>query len=128
VRDLGTWLVDLCERGASGAFNATHPGVSWGELVESCLRVTGSDARPVWIDGDRLAEQGVGEWMELPLWLNDPEWVGMNRADVSRAVDDGLTFRALDDTIRGALERAETTDEAGLKPERERELLEGLAR
>ena len=124
VRDLGAWLVDLCERGASSAFNATHPGISWAEVVESCQRVTGSDAWPVWIDGDGLAAREVGEWMELPMWLHDPDWVGMNRTDVSQAIDAGLTFRPLDDTVRATLELAETTDEAGLKPERERELLE----
>jgi 2'-hydroxyisoflavone reductase len=128
ARDLGAWLIGLLERGESGAFNATHPGLTWAELVESALRVTGSDARPVWIDEDWLAEQGVGEWMELPMWLRDPEWVGMNRADVSRALGSGLTFRPLDETVGGTLDQAETTDEAGLKPERERELLEAWAR
>ena len=124
ARDLGTWIVDLCERRESGAFNATHPGISWAELVESWLRVTAADAQPVWIDGDWLAERGVGEWMELPLWLHDPDWVGLNRANVSRALEAGLSFRPLDDIVRGTLEHAETTDDAGLKPERERELLE----
>jgi 2'-hydroxyisoflavone reductase len=128
ARDLGAWMVDSLERGESGAFNATHPGLAWAELVESGLRVAGSDARPVWIDEDWLAAQGVGEWMELPMWLRDPEWVGMNRADVSRALDAGLTFRPLEETVRGTLDQAQTTDDAGLKPERERELLEAWAR
>ncbi len=127
ARDLGAWLVDLGERGASGAYNAVHPGFTWAELVETGLRVTGSDARPVWVDSEWLGEQGVGEWMELPMWLRDPEWVGMNGADASRAVADGLTFRPLEDTIRGTLDHAETTEDAGLKPERERELLAAWA-
>jgi 2'-hydroxyisoflavone reductase len=124
VRDLGAWLVRLLEQGASGAYNATSPGTSWAELVESATRVSGSHASPVWIDGDWLAGQGVGQWMELPLWLHDSDAVGMHRADVSRAVDAGLAFRPLDDVVRGTLEQAETTEEAGLRPERERELLE----
>ncbi len=62
--------------------------------------------------------------MELPLWLADPDWVGMNKADVSRAEAAGLRFRPIEETVRGALEGAETTDDAGMKPERERELLE----
>jgi 2'-hydroxyisoflavone reductase len=127
VRDLGAWLVDLIERGESGAYNATHPGVTWAELVETSLRVTGSDAEPVWIDSAELADRGVGEWMELPLWLHDPEWVGMNRTDVSKALAAGLTFRPLEETIRDTLEHAETTDDAGLKPERERDLLGAVA-
>jgi 2'-hydroxyisoflavone reductase len=128
ARDLGAWLVELCADGDSGAFNAAHPGFTWADLVESALRVTGSAARPVWIDGNWLAEQGVGEWMELPLWLHDRDWVGMNRAEVSRAVAAGLTFRSLDDTVRGTLEHADTTEDAGLRPERERELLEAWGR
>jgi 2'-hydroxyisoflavone reductase len=124
VRDLGAWLVDLCEQKESGAFNATHPGSTWGELIDTCLRVSDNDARPVWIDGDWLAGQDVGQWMELPLWLQDPDLTGMHRADVSRSLAAGLRFRALDDTVRGTLELAETSDDAGLKPEREAELLE----
>jgi hypothetical protein len=42
---------------------------------------------------------------------------------VRRALDAGLTFRPLDDTVRGALEHAHTTDAAGLAPEREAALL-----
>ena len=128
ARDLGAWMVELCERRASGAFNAAHPGLAWEELVRSCLRVAGSDARPVWIDGEWLAEQGVGQWMELPLWLHEPDAVGMMRADVSRALAAGLTFRPLDDTVQATLALAETTADAGLKPEREAELLEAWAR
>lgn len=124
ARDLGFWLIDLCERGESGTFNATHPGLSWGELVKSCLRVIGADAQPVWINSAWLAEQGVGQWMELPLWLHDEDTVGMLRADVSRALAAGLTFRPLDDTVGATLELAQTTEEAGMKPEREAELLE----
>jgi 2'-hydroxyisoflavone reductase len=124
ARDLGTWLVDLCERGTTGTFNATHPGLRWTELVESCLRVTGADAQPVWIDGDWLAERGVGMWMELPLWVHGDELGGMLHADVSRALAEGLTFRPLDDVVRGTLELAETTDDAGMKREREQELIE----
>ena len=124
VRDLGRWLVELLERDESGAFNATRSGVPWSELLDSALAVTGSDAKPVWIPDEFLLQHEVGEWMELPMWLADPEWVGMNQADVSRAEADGLRHRPLEDTIRGTLDEAGTTDEAGMKPERERELIE----
>jgi 2'-hydroxyisoflavone reductase len=124
VRDLGRWLVELLERDEGGAFNATRSGVPWQELIDSARSVTGSDATPVWIPDTFLSQHEVGEWMELPMWLADPEWVGMNQADVSRAEAAGLSHRPLEDTIRGTLDEAETTDDAGLKPERERELLE----
>lgn len=124
VRDLGNWIVDLAEREESGAFNATHPGLPWSELVESCLRVSAAEAAPVWVASSFLADHGVGEWMELPLWLSDPDSLGMMQADVSRALDAGLTFRPLDDTVRGTLELADTTNAAGLTPTRERKLIE----
>jgi hypothetical protein len=40
----------------------------------------------------------------------------------------GLGFQPLEHTIRGALDEAVTTDEAGMKPERERELIEAWRR
>ena len=89
--------------------------------------MTGADAQPVWIDSDWLAEQGVGTWMELPLWLHGVDWVGMMDADVSRALAAGLTFRPLDEIVRGTLELAAPTDDAGLKPQRETELLRAWA-
>jgi 2'-hydroxyisoflavone reductase len=61
--------------------------------------------------------------MELPLWLVDPALACADRVDVSRALEAGLTFRPLEDTVRGTLDEAETTDAAGLRPEREAELL-----
>ena len=124
VRDLGRWLVELLERNEGGAFNATRSAVSWQELIDSARSVADSDATPVWIPDEFLAQHEVGEWMELPMWLADPEWVGMNQADVSRAEAAGLSHRPLEDTIRGTLDEAKMTENAGMKPERERELLE----
>ena len=123
VRDLGSWLVDLLERGATGAYNATHPGRAWGEMLDTCREVTGSDATFTWVPDSFLVERGVGEWMELPLWVQDADTAGIHQADVSRALAAGLTFRPLEDTIRNTLELAQPNDEAGLGSAREAELL-----
>jgi 2'-hydroxyisoflavone reductase len=122
VRDLGDWIVRLCENETQGAYNAIDVR-TWGELLEACVRATASDARLVWVPSDWLLEQGVDEWMELPLWLASPEYAGMHRVQNDRAVAAGLTFRPLEETAQGTLDEARTTDDAGLKPERERELL-----
>ena len=124
VRDLAEWLVTLCETRRTGAFNAVHPGLPWEDLLGTCLEVTGSDANLVWVDGDFLLEQDVEQWMGLPMWMHEEEWRGMHMADVSRALAAGLTFRPLAETVRATLDEAETTEEAGLSPEREREVLE----
>ena len=123
VRDLAAWMVDICERGVAGTFNATNAGVSWGELLETCRIVAGSDARPVWVPDAFLTEHEVGEWMELPLWLADPAMAAADEAVIDRALAAGLRFRPLEDTVRGTLDEATTTDAAGLAPEREAALL-----
>jgi 2'-hydroxyisoflavone reductase len=126
VRDLGEWIVRLCESRTEGVFNAIDVR-TWGELLEACVDATGSDARLIWIPSEWLVEHDVGEWMELPLWISSPDSLGMHRVGNARAVAAGLTFRPLEDTIRATLAEAETTDDAGLKPDRERELLDEWA-
>jgi 2'-hydroxyisoflavone reductase len=123
VRDLGEWIVNACERGLSGTFNATRPGVPWAELVDTCLAAT--PATPVWVDDEFLLEHEVGQWMELPLWIADPGDVGIHLADVSLALDAGLTFRPLEATVRDTLALAQPTESAGLAPGREADLLAG---
>ena len=114
VRDLAEWILDGVEQGLVGTFNATNEGVAWGELL------AGADV--TWVPDAFLQEHEIGPWMELPLWLPDPEWAGMHATDVSRAVAAGLRFRPLEETIRGAA-NAPAEDGVGLTPEREAELL-----
>ena len=77
VRDLGSWIV---ERPASvrrgGDFNATHPGFTWADLLDACCEAGGASAEVAWVPSGLLAEQGVGEWMELPLWVAIPRTSG----------------------------------------------------
>ena len=123
VRDLGEWIVALCERRTSGTFNATHPGITLSELLEACRAVSGGEAEVTWVPDEFLLAHDVGQWMELPLWLADPAMAAADDVDVRRALDAGLTFRPLAETVRGALEHAQTTEVAGLTPVREAELL-----
>jgi 2'-hydroxyisoflavone reductase len=123
AKDLGDWLVDLSERRAGGVYNSTHPGRSFREVLETCRAVSGSDATFEWVSAELLNAHEVGEWMELPLWIADPDSVAMHEVDVSRAVAAGLTFRPLEETVRDTLEHAATADGVGLTPERETELL-----
>ena len=123
AKDLGSWLVDLSERQAGGVYNATHPGRSWRETLETCREVSGSDATFEWVPAEVLKEHEVGEWMELPLWISDPDSAAMHEVDVSRAVAAGLTFRPLEETVRDTLQHAQTVEGVGLAAERETQLL-----
>jgi 2'-hydroxyisoflavone reductase len=123
VRDLAAWIVHASEAGIGGTFNATGEPMRFGDLLEECVRVTGSDASFKWTGSDRLLAEEVGPWMELPLWLPIPRYAGMQRAPVERARAAGLMYRPLADTIEATLSQAEPVDGVGLTPERERELL-----
>ena len=41
--------------------------------------------------------------MGVPLWIGDPSRKAANRVDISRALNAGLEFRDVEDTIRAAL-------------------------
>jgi 2'-hydroxyisoflavone reductase len=132
ARDLVEWLLDMIELRVTGVFNATGPEypLTMGRLLRECRAASRSDAGITWVEDRFLVDAGVGEWMELPLWLADPEWAGMLETDVSRALDAGLSFRPLRETIRDTLEWDSERDpearagDVGLAPKRERELLE----
>jgi 2'-hydroxyisoflavone reductase len=125
VRDLAEWIVRAAETGLTGPYNATGNS-TMGAVVDAARRVSGAAARAVEVDDAFLTAQGVGQWMELPLWI-DPStegWRHFMEVDASRAVQAGLTFRPLDETVAATLADAELVDGVGLAPERERELLE----
>jgi 2'-hydroxyisoflavone reductase len=140
VRDLAAWVVRVSEDGGGGPYNAVGPvpPVTMGDLLATCLDVAGGDATLVWVDEEFLLEHGVGPWMELPLWIpaSDTESANVHAADVSRALAAGLAFRPVAETVRDTLEWARSESEtsaplasgvaigeAGLRPEREAELL-----
>jgi 2'-hydroxyisoflavone reductase len=129
VRDLGQWIVQATEGGESGVFNATGEPTTLAGLLDACQAVSGP-VDVVWVPSEKLVEAGVGEWMELPLWIAAPEFAAMQRADVSKAMQAGLTFRPLAETIADTLawdahRESPVAEGVGLTPERERELLAG---
>jgi 2'-hydroxyisoflavone reductase len=128
VRDIGAWMVEACERGVTGTFNVTGEPIALGPVLEAC-----GISDPVWVDEDFLLEQGVGPWMELPLWV-PPDANAFLQMNVERAVAAGLSFRRLEETVRDTLAWARETGAelvtetpygtAGLDPARETEVLE----
>jgi len=105
ARDLADWLLLLAERGPGGVYNATGPvpPLTMRKTLERISAAVGGDAQLVWKDDETLLAAEVGPWMELPLWLPGEDYAGMARADVSRAVAAGLTFRPLEETARDTL-------------------------
>ena len=131
VRDLSDFIIKLVEENASGIYNATGPDyeLTIGKLLDVSKQVTGSDANFRWASVAFLNENKVEPWSDMPAWVpDDEEGAGFSRVDVSKAVDAGLKFRPLEETVRDTLEWARTrpTDHvwrAGLTAEREAQVL-----
>src|SRR5918999_1590605 len=129
-------LKALCERAAeemlpdrvlnvrpgliSGPHDPTDRFTYWPRRVAA-------GGEPVWVSEDFLEEKGVEPSTELPLWL-PREYADLQAIDCGRAIEAGLTFRPLSETIEDVLDwdratRAGREPDAGLRPEREQELL-----
>ena len=134
VRDLAGWLIDAGSRGISGIFNATGRTVQLSEHLDVARAVAGHTGPVVSADPQWLLAQGVQEWMgerSLPLWLADPDWLGFNASDSSKARRAGLSTRPLEQTLADTLvwELSRGRDrarQAGLADGDERALLEAL--
>jgi 2'-hydroxyisoflavone reductase len=129
ARDLAAWIVRAAEDPVSGTFNAVDRPTTREHLFDTCRAVASSDAELVWVDGDFLTEHGVGEWMELPLWLHDPGYAGMLSVDPSAAFAAGLETRPLAETVRATLDWARSGEAppeppAGLAKEKEKQVLD----
>ncbi|MEV7780822.1 NAD-dependent epimerase/dehydratase family protein [Kitasatospora sp. NPDC088351] len=97
VRDVAGFALDRAAVAEGAIFNVTHPiGITFGDFVEACLRVTGGVGRPVWAQSDALARHGVTEWTELPLWRTHQ---GVWSVCSQKAVSAGARFRPIEQTI-----------------------------
>lgn len=98
VRDLAAFALRCARQRIAGDINVTAPigHSSFADFVNACVDVTSAGAEPVWVDSTWLAQQGVREWTELPLWRST---AGVWNVDSSRAQAAGLTCRPLRDTV-----------------------------
>lgn len=129
ARDLAAWTLACLEQGTTGVYNATGPAAPYtlGELLAVCRQAAATDATPVWVDADFLADQGVSPFVDMPLWVPDA-LRGISTVDCRRALAAGLTFCPVQATVADTLHwRRNLPDNlplrAGLPPEREASLL-----
>jgi 2'-hydroxyisoflavone reductase len=132
VRDLAAWMIAALERGISGTYNATGPArpLTLKTLLETCRAVGGTDAKIVWVEEALLAAHAIVPWKDMPLWIpeSDPHASGFMEVPIARALEAGLAFRPLAETVADTLRWAATQRpdrpwKAGLDAEREEELL-----
>ncbi|WP_412838516.1 SDR family oxidoreductase [Bacillus paranthracis] len=118
IKDVANWGLNMAENNKAGIFNVTAPNdeLTMEELLNTCKKVTNSDAEFVWVDESFMSEHNVQPWK------------GGFSISVENAVKEGLTFRRIEETVTDVYEWMKSTDEwelkAGISGEREKELLE----
>jgi 2'-hydroxyisoflavone reductase len=130
TRDCADWTIRMIEARHAGTFNVTGPArvLSMSDFLAACRETTASDAHFTWVADDFLLGHGVAPFSEMPLWL-PPSHQGIMALDIERALNCGLSFRPLADTISNTLQwdrqsASGKTRPAGLSPDREQQLLE----
>jgi 2'-hydroxyisoflavone reductase len=137
VKDIAAWVFDMAAKRKAGTFNMTGPDytLTMEQLLSTCKEVTQSNAQFVWTDEKFILDQKIQPWTEMPLWI--PEyfpldgetgpWKGSFCISIEKAVDAGLSFRPLENTIYDVYQwektRQNTERKAGISREREEELL-----
>ena len=136
-RDLVEFQLHCMERGITGTFNVVgphpHNPLTMKKMLETCRKVSKSDAAFTWVPADFLAQHQVGPWMQMPCWLpSEGEYAGFGSRNIDKAVAAGLDFRPLAETIEDTLQWYDSLEEeqrggmnqrAGISEEKEAEVL-----
>ncbi|AOP50467.1 reductase [Streptomyces lydicus] len=137
VRDLAEWTLDALEAGRGGPYNMLSEigHTTMGELLESCVKVTGSDAELRWTAPEDVLAAGIEPWIELPVWLApDESRDAIYGGDASKVLAAGLRCRPVDETVAdtwawlqgigGVAPQRPDRPVVGLAPEKEAAVLE----
>ncbi|MER5784912.1 NAD-dependent epimerase/dehydratase family protein [Streptomyces mobaraensis] len=128
ARDLAVWTLDAAARGLGGPYNLVSPPghTTMGELLETCVRVTGSAAELCWTDPEPILAAGVAPWTDLPIWLPPGEvHTTLFTADVTKALAAGLRCRPVRETLADTWTWLESL--GGVPPQRSDRPVVGLA-
>ncbi|KON89973.1 NAD-dependent dehydratase [Sporosarcina globispora] len=135
VKDIATWVFDMAEKRKTGTFNVTGPDyeLTMEELLCTCQSVTNSNAKFVWADEHFVLDHQIQPWTEMPIWIPEQfplkgETVPWKMCiSVKKALDSGLSFRPLEETIHEVYQwdkvRQDSVRKAGISREKEQELL-----
>ena len=138
VRDLADFIVLCAERKTLGVFNADGKGgaTTMGALLDTCKKVSKSDARFVWADETFLAQHGISFYRDMPVWAPPGgDYIGLGQISSAKAQAAGLHYRPLAETVKDTLAwynadpaAEKTLLRAGLTPKREAQALKALSK
>lgn len=104
VRDLVAFMLLLVEERRGGVYNVAGPRdtLTMGEFLDVAKRAVGSDARFTWVgDHEFLKAQRIPE--AVPWIMLEGNDLGHTSISNAKAVDAGLAFRPLAETVRDTL-------------------------
>ena len=126
ARDLADFILHLSLEHVSGVYNTTGPveRLNMQEFFDVCIAQTGNKASLTWVNEEFIVSHDVGH---IPMWT-PTDWRGIFAADCSEAINKGLHFRPIEETISDTLawhttRPADYEMKVGLKPQKEKELL-----
>ena len=136
VRDLADFIVLCAERKTLGTFNVDGKGgvTTIGALLDTCKKVSKSDAKFVWASQEFLAQHRISFYRDLPVWAPaEGEFIGIGQLSSAKAQAAGLHYRPLAETVKDTLAwynsdpaAEKTLLKAGLTPKREAEALKAV--
>ncbi|WP_223700487.1 Rossmann-fold NAD(P)-binding domain-containing protein [Sutcliffiella deserti] len=138
ARDMALWILKMADERMTGTFNVTGPNtpLTMEDFLLACKRISDSDAELIWADESFLLQHNIAPWSEMPLWIpesfpltEDGEpWKGASSINIKKAVDNRLTVRPIEETIKDTLDwassRVNEKPKAGLLKEKEQEILQ----
>jgi 2'-hydroxyisoflavone reductase len=134
VRDLTAFMMKLVQSRTTGIFNADSPprAFTMGEVISASQHAAPAAHTTVtWVPEDFLAAHWKAEDLDLPPWSpTTGDSAGASLTAVDRAMQAGLRYRPLADTVRDTLDWFESLPaerqaklRAGLDPKKESETL-----
>ncbi|MGP1906878.1 NAD-dependent epimerase/dehydratase family protein [Metabacillus sp. JX24] len=136
VRDLAVWVFNMILQGRGGTYNATGQKETMEDILQTCKSVSSTTTKFVWTDEAFLLENKIKPWTDMPLWIPErfplggekEPWKGTFEISIEKAVEAGLTFRSLTETIRDVYDWEKSREpsdlKAGISREKEQELLQ----
>lgn len=108
ARDLANWIIHMAEQNITGVYNGCGPDqvLTMEQVVETSKKVTGGDAEFTWVPTSILEEH---EDAYFPIWTPyEGEYKGFHTFSNKGAIEAGLKFRPLSETITDLLAQFET--------------------
>jgi len=101
VRDLAEWMIRLLENEAAGTYNGSGPGfkMTTNAFVHGVHASFNSPVNYIQIDDINFLKEndviGIQPWV-----IQLPQYAGMSQSDNGKAIEAGLTFRPLSDSVQ----------------------------